>query len=107
MTFEDICTSCGCCCRRVGLNLEFLKKKGFPYNVKKGTTQCEMLTEDNKCSVYRERPSVCNVNSMYYREHSKNGMTKKEHFKIEAQICNHFMDEDNTPLHFRIDIEKI
>lgn len=104
MTFG--CTGCGACCSRVGLNIDKLKSFGFPYETKPNSNKCEKLTDDNKCSVYNNRPDVCNIDTMYYKEYSKLGKTKKEMFKMEATICNKFQVEDGIDESFRVNLEQ-
>jgi Fe-S-cluster containining protein len=65
---EFKCTSCGLCCKKIGLMLtlppamSFLAraKAEFPYQAKPDGS-CEMLDEDNKCKVYDNRPLLCDV----------------------------------------------
>jgi Fe-S-cluster containining protein len=52
------CTSCGACCRKIGLI------PGFPTKPKPGTTECEHLTKDNRCAIYETRPALCRVDMM-------------------------------------------
>ena len=67
------CTSCGECCKKVGAILaskeefdpftKFLIDK-FPYETQWQNGWCEKLIEEDgeyKCSVYDERPLLCNV----------------------------------------------
>ena len=58
------CEKCGACCTFV---------------------KCTMLTEDKLCSIYDERPDVCNVRTMY--EHRKLAMSFKEYCRISKQCC--------------------
>lgn len=90
------CTSCGCCCKRVGLVKKFLTEEEFPHNTREDGC-CEMLIND-KCSVYDNRPEICNVNKMFL----KSNLDIKEYYKLNIEQCNKFMDEDNIPLSFRI-----
>ena len=95
------CSGCGCCCKRVGMVKQFLIEEEFPYNAKEDGS-CEMLI-DNKCSVYDNRPDICDVYKMFL----KSDMDIKEYYKVNIEQCNKFMDEDNIPLNFRIiDYEK-
>jgi len=67
------CNECGLCCKKIGdvLNspIENIDKslrdavRDFPYKVdEKGV--CEKLV-DYKCSVYENRPLLCNINAMF------------------------------------------
>lgn len=42
---------------------------------------CTKLTEDNQCSIYKDRPEVCRVSKEY---------------ELTAAICNIWMDEDKS-----------
>lgn len=90
------CTGCGCCCKRVGLVKQFLTEQEFPYNTNE-IGYCEMLIDD-MCSVYNDRPDICDVNKMFL----KSNLDIKEYYKLNIEQCNKFMDEDNIPLSFRI-----
>ncbi len=96
------CSGCGSCCKRVGANITLLKSLGFPYGVKADGRSCEMLTDDNKCSVYLNRPDICNVDKQYYINPANKGKTKKEVFLQESIICNKFMDEDGVDIKLRV-----
>ena len=50
---------------------------------------CEKLTEDGLCSVYEDRPIMCNVRLMskFYE-----GSTE-EYYDITAKICNIMIEE--------------
>jgi Fe-S-cluster containining protein len=73
------CTCCGACCRRLWLmNDEVLKKNGLSVNEH---GHCTRLRSDNLCSIYDHRPEICRVRS---------------HFKETAEVCNRWMDEDNS-----------
>lgn len=99
------CTGCGACCTRVGENHALLKKMGFPFDLKEDGRTCEKFdSETRKCTVYRNRPDVCNVSTMYYKLHSKNGKTKKKAYLEEATLCNRWMDQDGIDVRKRIDL---
>jgi len=86
------CTGCGLCCRHVGLILAtvdqqenpFLKAlfKSFPYGVDEFGA-CEKL-ENNRCSVYEDRPLVCNIANLADIQ----GIPQEEYFKQAAMACN-------------------
>jgi uncharacterized protein len=101
------CSGCGSCCKRVGMSLEMLKKMDFPYEVKEDGMTCEKFDElTKKCTVYNNRPVVCNIDKMFYIVHSKSGKTKKETFLNEAKICNSWMDEDGVDVTKRVDLKQ-
>ena len=90
------CTKCGACCRRIDdavanagfvaelfeINVDDLK---FPYQWdEKGV--CEKLI-DNRCSVYDNRPLICNVDKL--RELS--GIEEKEFYDFVKMACHELM----------------
>ncbi len=98
------CSGCGACCRRVdkavknfGIESEEGDDFYFPYKWD-DTGRCEMLTDDNKCSVYENRPLICNIDKML----SLTDMSKDKFYAINIEACNAMMDEDNLPLKYRI-----
>ncbi len=97
------CSGCGACCHRIKIAIESLGDNNkdselyFPYKWD-ATGRCEMLTEDNRCSVYENRPTICNFNKVM----AMTGIPKKEFYAMNIAACNMMMDEDNLPLKFRI-----
>lgn len=97
------CTQCGACCRRISRAIEFVKTMSpekqkmfaFPYTHTDGI--CDMLV-DNKCSVYEDRPLLCNIERVARVLDLSMNMFQRAN--IEA--CNKMMDEDNMPEHYRI-----
>jgi Fe-S-cluster containining protein len=97
------CTGCGCCCRRINQAVRHFNindKKHplyFPYGWDEDGV-CDNLTEDNKCTIYEERPLICNIEKFgKYME-----LNPKEFFAQNIRACNYMMDLDNIPLQFRI-----
>lgn len=92
---EFPCTQCGCCCKRAKQVLD----QGsilFPYGYKEDGS-CEMLI-DNKCSVYENRPDICNISVMAKRS----GLPLTDHKEANIKACNDMMDEDNINIKYRI-----
>ena len=91
------CTKCSQCCKRVGEILDnkekldpfrqFLVSK-FPYKTLEDGS-CEKLTEDGLCSVYEDRPIICNIKLM-----SKffDGSVE-EYYDMTAKVCNIMIEE--------------
>lgn len=87
------CSSCGACCKRIGLLKDKFKELNFPYDVnEKGW--CTMLDENNKCKVYNTRPAICNMETMFYSALAPLGMTKKEAYIANTKLCNQYIKED-------------
>lgn len=100
-----LCSGCGICCRKIGLVIDDFKLKyNFPYNVK-ADGSCEMLSEDNKCKVYENRPDCCSVKKIYDNT-IRDSMTRKEFYYRNSMICNKWMDEENADKSLRIDLEQ-
>lgn len=66
-----VCLKCGRCCVQMNLVLERLSALAevigaenacFPYSHKNGV--CEKLTENNCCSIYDDRPVICNIEKL-------------------------------------------
>lgn len=105
------CTGCGECCRKVGAVLANralddtpLGKllKIFPYKANE-QGHCEMLV-DGKCSVYENRPLICNVRRMTEVFYSAD---PAGHYIASAQACNHMIDEAGLDQSYKIDIDQL
>lgn len=114
------CTGCGLCCKQVGKAVavaRILILSGsenpyvkdiadFPFGVTESGT-CEKLNADNTCSVYNDRPMVCQIDKVWEKHYKHNGVpTKNEYFISTAMLCNSMMVEANIDEKFFIDIEK-
>jgi Fe-S-cluster containining protein len=99
------CTGCGACCHRIGSIVESWGLKDlpeedemhFPYGYN-DTGKCEMLDRDNKCLVYDNRPTICNVEKMF----ALMDIPRDTFYKLNINACNNMMDEDNIHLDYRI-----
>lgn len=100
---EYPCTGCGACCRRINIVIDNLKELDsdnplyFPYKAKENG-HCEMLSKENKCMVYENRPLVCNIENLA----SFLNVPKIEFYCMNIAFCNTIMDEDNLPIEYRI-----
>ena len=86
------CTSCGLCCKNLGrmLRESYIKVpwmrpmvEAFPHKVLEDGS-CEMLV-DNRCSVYEDRPLMCNIDKM-----AKHPMpiSRLDWYSLNYQGCN-------------------
>ncbi len=99
------CTKCGCCCKKINKLIPNLLKLGvsegdalwFPYKCDE-TGRCEKFTDENLCSVYDDRPLICNIDKIMVTFN----LNKKEFYEKNIAVCNKMMDEDNLPETFRI-----
>ena len=92
------CTSCGECCKRLGVVLttsfdnpiiqELVNL--FPYKANSDGS-CEMLDDQNQCSVYKHRPLLCNIKivAMLLKK------DRQTHYKLSAEACNKMIKEAN------------
>lgn len=55
------CTKCGACCKHIGEIRDTLNIN-FPYEIIDNV--CSMLDRNNLCTVYANRPEICNVSYM-------------------------------------------
>ena len=90
------CTGCGACCMTVGMVLDNVERldnpvlraavEAFPYKVDENGV-CEKLV-DSKCSVYEDRPIMCNVAAL--------GVLLKrnpyEFYSENIKYCNQLID---------------
>ncbi len=86
------CTRCGCCCKRIGL-----LGVDFPYDIN-ADGSCSKLSENNECTVYDERPLVCNIDK--FAEVME--IDKEIFYKANIATCNALMDADGIDETFRI-----
>jgi hypothetical protein len=79
------CSSCGACCKKVDLYTAIDQQNEdlkFPFSHKNGV--CEKLNEDNTCSVYNERPLICNIGKLLDYMGVKD---KESHFRRSEEAC--------------------
>ena len=97
---EFICTQCGACFR----GAKVLKIAGLP--VKKDGS-CGYL-KNNLCSIYENRPDICNVNKLrdtHVKEHGVD-ITKKDWYIHTSKMCNILIKKDKLNKKYLIDITK-
>ena len=78
-TFNCI-DGCGECCRYIN-KVEGLK------HLQNGDGVCIYL-KDNKCTIYNNRPDLCNFNKLF--EMNKNKITFEEYDRLSVYYCNYF-----------------
>lgn len=94
------CTSCGACCSHIdraifnsGLAKPYKEMvASFPYKWDK-TGKCEMLDKDNKCSVYNNRPLICNLQAQWEKYFYKD-MSLAEYYRMQNNACNDLIIDD-------------
>lgn len=88
------CTKCGACCRSLGAVP--INKELFPYTTINGV--CEKLTANNTCSVYENRPLVCNIDAIDWSTDE----AKKDFHKANANVCNKLIDSLGIDSSFKV-----
>lgn len=94
------CSGCGCCCNRIAdavANTSHIPAFKFPYKWDENG-RCEMLSSDNSCNVYEDRPLLCNVEKV--AEHL--GLNKKSFYKKNHKACLLMQDIDKVEDKFRL-----
>ena len=78
------CGSCKAyCCRVAGKIMKELDR---------GDGVCKFLTEDNKCSIYEDRPFICNTDRVYDK-YFKDKYTKEEWIKFNIKACKELHEQ--------------
>jgi len=72
------CIKCGLCCKMLQ-HIPILTD----YDI--GNGACRYL-ENNLCSIYEDRPLICNIEEMYFL-YFKGKMTEKEFVDINIKSC--------------------
>lgn len=64
-----------------------LKKSSIYSELDRGDGVCYFLDDDSKlCSIYENRPLICNVDEMYKR-FFREEMTKEEYYNLNYESC--------------------
>jgi len=98
---EFLCSSCGACCRLVGLIAD---KYDLPLKEDKMT--CAYLI-DNQCSIYEDRPDCCRVEEGaedFIKENPES--TKKEYYIKTTKVCHQFIDNEGLDEKYKINIKE-
>lgn len=79
------CTQCGLCCKNIS-HIEELK------SFDRGDGTCKYLDiSTNICTIYEQRPSVCNVEKMY--EYYKDKYTLEVYYILNTKSCNYLQEK--------------
>ena len=105
------CTKCGLCCTKVNLGkwldpdvtddpfIKFVISK-FPYKLTDDGS-CEMLV-DGLCSVYEDRPLLCNIPLGGISL----GMDQKVWFELHMNHCNKLIEEAGLDPKYLVSLEE-
>ena len=91
---EFLCSSCGACCMIAG-------KTG--YLPDRGDGACSFLDEENKCSIYEDRPDVCRVDVMHKINNPE--LSKKEYFIKSTKACHKIIDLLKINIKYKIPLK--
>jgi Fe-S-cluster containining protein len=87
---DFLCDGCGLCCKRIGhipeLS-EFADSEGA----------CTKLDSDGRCSIYNDRPLICNI-SEYYKTELSDKLTWHEFKSLNYEACEKLKDEDENEI---------
>ncbi|EOV9526626.1 YkgJ family cysteine cluster protein [Bacillus cytotoxicus] len=93
------CTKCGICCQNVQ-GIDSLS------HLNRGDGCCVHYDTDNhSCTIYEERPLLCNI-ALAYEELFKKSMSKKDFYLLNVEACNELQEMHQVPSAYRIDIKK-
>jgi len=82
------CDMCGLCCQNIGLSDTYR-------NLDRGDGVCKYYEfATHKCSIYHERPLLCNVDA-YYDKYMANKMSRQEFHELNYETCRK-LREDNV-----------
>ena len=106
------CTGCSACCRKLRDIYESASKAPegstvrtaadeFPYGWDDSGV-CTKL-KDNLCSVYEDRPLICDVGKLTVLCHNKGECDIKTLYALNALMCNQFINEFNLSEEFKVD----
>ena len=95
-----LCSKCGACCRNIGLMGG--AKYGLP--VKKDGSCGNLI--NNECSIYEDRPDVCRVDKMTFKDNYHKNITKKEYFIETTKICHQLIDKEGLDSSYKINIKE-
>lgn len=74
------CDKCGICCRSITLS-------NIYSHLDRGDGVCRYFNDEaNLCSIYAERPDICNVDKMYKIYYYKI-FPKDEFYKVNKECC--------------------
>ena len=104
------CTQCGLCCKQLKSSLDNLNSfplviqdllKRFPHQTKPDGS-CSMLNDDGSCSVYENRPIICNIDLMGQLLH----IDTPELYRINAESCNTLINNANLNPKYLVQISE-
>ena len=80
------CSRCGACCRKIGLI--------YPELARPDGGGCKYLSEDNLCTIYPNRPLLCNVDK-FYDEFLKDKMSREDFYELNLSACKKLQEDED------------
>lgn len=92
------CIACGVCCKKAGLVPQLAR-----FATASGSC-CYLDETTNRCQIYLNWPTVCNVQEMY-KLYFQNQLTEKEYILQNLQVC-YKLNKDEGQLDNALKIQK-
>jgi len=98
---EFKCTSCGICCKQLGVTIDNIRSMPIPYQIElsdfpypvRSDKSCSKFV-NGRCTVYSKRPDVCRVDVMHKKYFSH--MKQADYFNQTGAACNSLMNEADS-----------
>lgn len=105
------CSSCGLCCKMIGKQVTLARKivydnrvsttindmtreiANFPHEFDANGVCSKLNKEDNTCSVYEDRPDICNVETTYNNYYAGK-VSKDKFFNDNENICKQLIERE-------------
>ena len=96
------CVMCGMCCRNINryrdevypILKEILGATVPKFDIEDDNGACVYLTKDNKCSIYEQRPVLCNTEKMFELLSKALNLRKSELYQAQNIACK--IDRQNS-----------
>lgn len=85
MTWQ--CNCCGKCCQHVD-------KVPALQSLALEDGRCKYLDKDNRCSIYDQRPAVCNVRWIYEHFFKPMGVSEEDYYAKTQEACEKLSSSD-------------
>lgn len=82
------CLKCGACCRKIG-NI-------YP-ELEGPDGSCIYLSSDNLCTIYPDRPLLCNIDK-FYEKFLKNKISREEYYRMNLEACKKLQEEEHDKI---------
>lgn len=94
-TFQ--CSQCGACCRYLASHLP---EGTIPL---RADGSCAHLLDDNRCAIYENRPTLCDVAELYNKlKHDGLQMSRAEYYVVNYRACNELQEKVGIDAKYRL-----